>query len=241
MSRALFGIGVALLAHAAVILFGGLMFNPPARAEKQKQVEVVDLVEESERAAEKDNRESQPEAQKQDEARDDAEEAMKAPDLTELSKLESQAAVPALDAVSLSALEDLLNPGAMAAAAGNAFAGSVDLSSGGEIGGTGRAASAPLESIFTLAELDQKPRPVFQAVPTYPLELRKRKIEGSVYVLFVVDERGRVVSPRVEKATRPEFEAPALEAVRQWKFEPGVRNGRKVQTRMRVPLRFTVG
>jgi protein TonB len=53
-----------------------------------------------------------------------------------------------------------------------------------------------------------------------------------------VDETGRVVNPRVEKASYPEFEKPALEAVRQWKFEPAIKGGKRVSCRMRVPFRF---
>ena len=52
------------------------------------------------------------------------------------------------------------------------------------------------------------------------------------------DETGRVVNPRVEKASYPEFEKPALEAVRQWKFEPAIKGGKRVSCRMRVPFRF---
>ena len=35
------------------------------------------------------------------------------------------------------------------------------------------------------------------------------------------------------------LERPAIEAVRQWKFEPGTRNGEKVAFKMRVPITFT--
>jgi protein TonB len=59
-----------------------------------------------------------------------------------------------------------------------------------------------------------------------------------VYVLFVVDQRGRVESPMVQSSTDPKFEAAAVAAVKQWKFEPGKRNGQAVKFRMRVPITF---
>ena len=34
------------------------------------------------------------------------------------------------------------------------------------------------------------------------------------------------------------FERPALDAVRQWKFEPGLKGGQRVGCKMRVPIRF---
>jgi protein TonB len=48
------------------------------------------------------------------------------------------------------------------------------------------------------------------------------------------------VNPKVEKSTHPAFERPALEAVRQWKFDPAVRGGEKVPSKVRVPIRFAL-
>jgi protein TonB len=98
-----------------------------------------------------------------------------------------------------------------------------------------------IDRIFSMADLDQRPRVLFQAMPSYPPELRRSKRQGTVYIVFLVDKLGRVTSPRVEKTTDPAFERPALEAVTQWKFEPGVRNGEKVQFKMRVPISFNAG
>jgi protein TonB len=95
-----------------------------------------------------------------------------------------------------------------------------------------------LDQIFSLADLDQRPRVIFQRVPSYPPELRRANRQGTVYVTFTVDVRGRVVNPKVEQSTDPAFERPALEAVRQWRFEPGTRNGQKVQFKMRIPITF---
>ncbi|MCU0224718.1 MAG: energy transducer TonB [Acidobacteria bacterium] len=59
-------------------------------------------------------------------------------------------------------------------------------------------------------------------------------------MLFIVDKDGRVVNPKVEKSDHPAFERPALDAVRQWKFEPAVRGGEKVASKMRIPIRFSI-
>jgi protein TonB len=47
-----------------------------------------------------------------------------------------------------------------------------------------------------------------------------------------------VENPLVQSSSNPAFEAPALAAVKQWKFEPGKRNGEPVRFRMRVPITF---
>jgi protein TonB len=72
----------------------------------------------------------------------------------------------------------------------------------------------------------------------YPPELRKAKIEGSVTLVFVLSEEGRVEEPRVENSSRPDFEKPALDAIRKWRFRPGEKDGQAVRTYIRVPMRF---
>jgi len=102
-------------------------------------------------------------------------------------------------------------------------------------------ASDDLDKIFSLGDLDSKPRPVFQSAPVYPQDLLRRGIKGNVSIVFIVDRSGRVQNPVVEKTTDPRFDRAALDAVRQWRFEPGTRQGQEVQFKMRVPLNFNAG
>jgi len=101
----------------------------------------------------------------------------------------------------------------------------------------GGSAEEDVDALFSIADLDQKPRVVYQPGPVLSADVRK-KAPGTVYVLFVVDQDGRVADPAVQKSTDPVFERPALSAVKQWKFEPGKRNGQAVRFRMRVPITF---
>jgi protein TonB len=121
----------------------------------------------------------------------------------------------------------------------------VALGSGGALAGFGEirsltAAEAVQEDTFDVADLEKRPEPVSQAAPTYPAELRKAKVEGLVTLIFVLDETGRVEDPRVEHSSRSEFEKPALEAIRKWRFSPGQKDGQPVRTYIRVPMRFRV-
>lgn len=93
-------------------------------------------------------------------------------------------------------------------------------------------------AIFDIADLDQRPQAVAQVAPRYPMELLKAKIEGSVVLLFVLDENGRVQDTRVESSSRPEFEKPALAAVRKWRFKPGTRDGKPVRSYVRQQIAF---
>ena len=45
----------------------------------------------------------------------------------------------------------------------------------------------------------------------------------------------------MEKSTDPAFDQAAIDAVKQWKFEPGTRNGEKVQFKLRIPITFNAG
>lgn len=132
----------------------------------------------------------------------------------------------------LSQLEVALNPGLSGDWLGGDFA--VKLSTGTT------AAGESSEALFSLADLDQKPRALNQPSPTMTPEVR-RKAPGTVYILFLVGTDGRVENPIVQKSTDPIFEKPALAAIKQWKFEPGKRSGQPVRFRMRVPITFPEG
>jgi len=99
---------------------------------------------------------------------------------------------------------------------------------------------AAKDETFDVSDLEKRPEAVSQVAPSYPAELRKAKVEGSVTLIFVLNEEGRVEDPRVENSSRPEFEKPALEAIRKWRFSPGEKDGKPVRTYIRVPMRFQV-
>lgn len=119
----------------------------------------------------------------------------------------------------------------------------VSAGSGGVFGGQlafGGEQSLAKVAIFDIADLDQRPRPISQVEPRYPLEMKKAKITGSVVLLFVLNENGRVEDLRVEASSRPEFEKPALAAVRKWRFQPGTREGKAVRSYVRQQILFNL-
>lgn len=121
----------------------------------------------------------------------------------------------------------------VAVGTGGALAGFGQYQTGAEDAGSGL-------NTFDASELEKKPEVVSSIPPQYPDALRKAKLEGAVTLVFVVDESGRVDDPRVENSSRPEFEKPALDAVRKWKFRPGMKDGNAVRTYLRLPIRFRV-
>ena len=97
-----------------------------------------------------------------------------------------------------------------------------------------------LDEVFSMADLDQRPRVIYQPAPTMSKEVRKHA-PGTVYILFVVNKDGRVGNVKVQKSDHPALEKAAVSAVKRWKFEPGKRQGKSVRFRMRVPITFTKG
>lgn len=94
--------------------------------------------------------------------------------------------------------------------------------------------------IFEIGDVEEKPNPVKQIPPTYPPSLKRQKIKGTVVVMFVVDKNGNVIAPKVERSTHPDFNRPALDAIRRWKFTPGKKAGEAVKVRVRIPLVFQI-
>jgi len=92
--------------------------------------------------------------------------------------------------------------------------------------------------IYELEDLTRAPRPISQRAPTYPPELRRAGISGTVVLMFVVRDDGSTSNITVERSDNPAFEEPAIRAVRRWRFEPGEKDGKAVNTRVRIPIPF---
>jgi TonB family protein len=95
-----------------------------------------------------------------------------------------------------------------------------------------QAASSNIVSAGTLKRTRTVP-------PEYPEAARRKKIEGWVEVAFTVTPNGTVEDVQVRNASPADvFDEAAVRAVKQWRFEPVVRNGQKVPQRAMTRLRF---
>ena len=94
--------------------------------------------------------------------------------------------------------------------------------------------------IFELYEVDKEPQLVYEPMPLYPAKLYRDRVEGSVTIVFVVDERGNVTSPHVTRRSGyREFDDAALTAVSKYKFTPGIKDGQPVRVRYERTITFT--
>lgn len=106
-------------------------------------------------------------------------------------------------------------------------------------GGTGVSGHG-LGHLFDLADLDQNPVLVSQVRPIYPYEMSRAGVSGEVTVSLVVDSEGRVRNAVATRSTHRAFEAAAVQAVLKWRFRPGTKSGRPVNTRMTQLIVFNL-
>ena len=62
--------------------------------------------------------------------------------------------------------------------------------------------------------------PAVTAVPEYPDDAIRDRLEGETTVCFGVDSRGRIIRPDVRSSTHEIFDRPAIKALRASNFEP---------------------
>jgi len=84
------------------------------------------------------------------------------------------------------------------------------------------------------------PRALKQVNPEYPEEAMKAKIQGAVAIEAVVTPEGNVVSPRVIRSLDPALDQAALRALKEWRFAPGMKDGRPVPVITTVEMTFTL-
>lgn len=77
------------------------------------------------------------------------------------------------------------------------------------------------------------------APPKYPADAAANRITGKVVLLIDVAADGSVADARVEKSEPAGvFDQVTLDAVKRWKFEPAMQDGKPVAGRVRVPVSF---
>ncbi len=97
-----------------------------------------------------------------------------------------------------------------------------------------------LGRIFSVEQLDRQPEPLFRPSPIYPPELRKDFPEATVVMGFIINTKGEVLAPHVISSPNRRFEEAAIRAIEKWKFRPGYKGGRPVNTRTQIAIYFHV-
>lgn len=99
------------------------------------------------------------------------------------------------------------------------------------------------ESVLTELEVDSTVRrDPLSGAPEYPPDLLRLNIEGSAFVLYVVDSTGAVDmrSYRVVRATHPGFAAAVQSALPRMRFSPAMLHGQPVRQLVQQNFAFKI-
>ena len=218
---------IILAACLSAILHLGLLFGfngSQSKTDETQIIEEVDLVHEEKEELIK------PPAKVEGEEQDETEEALLpeellAPGLNEITST----------SVSLDALAQFVKPEAVRPPRPDAVV-TVGIPSGSQ---HNSGAGAKKAIVFSVDQLDKIPEARFKVAPKYPYELRASNIDGVVELLLIVDSNGRVEDITVQRSTNVGFEKNAVDAVRKWRFDKGLRNGVPVSFKMHLPIHFS--
>jgi TonB family protein len=75
--------------------------------------------------------------------------------------------------------------------------------------------------------------------PRYPKALLEAKKGAVVVVHCIVATDGLPTELRVKKPGDPDFDREAVKALSEWRFKPGLKDGKPVPVRVEVELTFT--
>ncbi len=81
------------------------------------------------------------------------------------------------------------------------------------------------------------PRMTKEVSPVYPEEARQARIEGVVILAVRTDINGRVKNTKILRSI-PKLDQAAIEAVKQWVYEPLLKDGKPVEAVFTVTVRF---
>jgi TonB family protein len=99
----------------------------------------------------------------------------------------------------------------------------------GEGGGTGGG-------LFHVGGGVSAPRPIYQTEPEFSEEARKAKFQGVCTIALIVGTDGRPSDIHVQTSLGMGLDEKAIEAVKNWRFEPAMKDGHPV----RVPIAIEV-
>jgi TonB family protein len=82
------------------------------------------------------------------------------------------------------------------------------------------------------------PRVIYQVDPEFSEEARKAKYQGTCTLMLVVGTDGRPTNIRVASSLGMGLDEKAIEAVKNWRFEPSQKDGHAVRVEIAVEVEF---
>jgi TonB family protein len=79
---------------------------------------------------------------------------------------------------------------------------------------------------------------LYKREPEYTEEARKARYQGTVLLYVEIDPSGKATNIRVQRSLGLGLDEKAIEAVRQWKFKPGTKDGNPVTVTANIGVNF---
>lgn len=100
----------------------------------------------------------------------------------------------------------------------------------------------PAGATVALEAVDTPPVVRGRVQPDYPVEAYRRGIEGTVVINVLISESGGVLQTKVLRTIKGPFgfDAACTEALRQWRFDPAVKDGKRVQVWKPISITFKI-
>ena len=91
--------------------------------------------------------------------------------------------------------------------------------------------------IFVTGDV-KKPVKIFEVKPQYTEIARKARIQGVVILQTIIDKEGNITDVKVLKGLPMGLADAAVDAVKQWKYEPATLNGKPVAVYFNLTANF---
>jgi len=104
-----------------------------------------------------------------------------------------------------------------------------------------KAAAARREKLAKAIRVGGQVRPpirIKEVAPVYPAIAQSARVKGDVVIEMTIDDEGKVADARVVKSV-PLLDQAALDAVRQWEYQPSLLNGVPTAVVTTVTIKFT--
>jgi TonB family protein len=96
----------------------------------------------------------------------------------------------------------------------------------------------PDGAVYSIGNGVSQPSILKKVEPQYTEEARKAKWQGTVSLLVVIDETGKPRVVKVIKQLGLGLDESAIKAVEQWRFKPGMKDGKPVAVDSTIEVTF---
>lgn len=120
------------------------------------------------------------------------------------------------------------------AACGSALALRMNVDGGAAAAGTVNPDQAKKDGNVTPVHI------IYKKAPVYPPDAKKNPVDGAVVLEATILTDGTPENVRVVKSLREDYDQSAVDAVRQWKFTPAMKDGVPVETDMHIQIHYSI-